>query len=180
VRCVSEPVLDRCDRLIRRYRLHGNKMVGPVGVQGLLEAYGGAYRYGELPEGVQGFLMRWDNKGTKFVLMLLDERLQEIEEAAQRRYVIAHEMAHKLLGHAGVDLELMRTRGGGWALQTAFGEWVEGVQERECDYVAAYLLVPLRALREMEGMEDWYVASALDVPVEMVRLRWEIWTRWDR
>ena len=79
---------------------------------------------------------------------------------------------------------LMRMRrGGGWALQGTFAKWVEGVQERQCDYVAAYLLMPLEALQEMEGiegMEAGYVARVLEVPEEMVRLRWEIWRKLDR
>ena len=171
---LSERALDRCDRLIKRYRLHGGKMVGPVSVDRLLEAYGGAYGYGEMPDGVEGFLMRWDGKGGQFVVMMLHDRLHEIEESAQRRYVIAHEMAHKIMGHIGVDLELRKTKGGGWALQTAFGDWIEGRQERECDYVAAYLLVPLGAIKEMAGMEAGYVARMLDVPEELVGMRWEI------
>ncbi len=60
-------------------------------------------------------------------------------------------------------------------MQSTFAELVERVQDRQCDYAAAYLLVPLRALGEMEGMEVGYVARVLDVPEEMVRLRWEIW-----
>lgn len=46
--------------------------------------------------------------------------------------------------------------------------------------MAAYLLVPLQSLREMEGMEVGYVARVLDVPAEMVRLRWEVWKKRDR
>ncbi|MGA7730655.1 MAG: hypothetical protein WCD37_05220 [Chloroflexia bacterium] len=42
------------------------------------------------------------------------------------------------------------------------------------------MLVPLRALQEMEGMEAGYVARVLDVPEKMVRLRWEIWRKFDR
>jgi Zn-dependent peptidase ImmA (M78 family) len=133
-----------------------------------------------LPRGVDSFLMRWRWAGREFVVMMLDERLREIEQSARRRYVVAHELAHLICGHQGSEWVLRRVRGEQWAVQLGFGEWLDGKQERESDVVAAYLLVPMRALREMEGMESGYMARMLDVPERVVELRWEIWSKRSR
>jgi hypothetical protein len=180
VRAIDERVLDRCDEVVRRARLHGGGIVEPVSAEALLEVFGERYLYEALPRGVEGALLRWPGR-PPYVVMLLEERLRELEQSARRRYVIAHEMAHLLLGHAGSEVVLKRMRrSGGWALQGTFAEWTEGVQERECDFVAAYLLVSSDALHEMEGLEAGYMARILDVPEELVRLRWEIWSKWQR
>ncbi len=47
-------------------------------------------------------------------------------------------------------------------------------EERNCKYLTSYLLIPKRALEELEGMEAWYIARRLDVPDFLVPLRWEI------
>ena len=65
-------------------------------------------------------------------------------------------------------------------LPGTFDLWMDRNQERQCEYVAAYLLVPARALREMKGMEASYAARVLDVPEHLVGLRWEIWRKWGR
>jgi hypothetical protein len=61
-----------------------------------------------------------------------------------------------------------------------FALYVEGVQERECELVAACLLVPLAALVEHVGCEASYIGRVLDVPGHLVELRWAICRRYER
>lgn len=176
---VDMGLLDRLDRLIRRYRLHEGDRRQPVNLERVLEGFVDGY-WG-LPGEVQAVTARWKGRrsgtsGRRFTRIAFDWGLKEPEESARKRHAGAHELAHVIGRHRG-DLFVM------WRPErepAGFEKHMGRVQERQCEYIAAYLLVPLGSLKEMEHEEGGYVARVLDVPEHLVRLRWEIWQRFGR
>lgn len=110
----------------------------------------------------------------EFVGITYNTTLRELEASAIRRHARAHEYGHVLCDHKGdlfVRWRAQREPGG-------FDRWLDRVQERQCEHVAAYLLVPLKALEGMAGLQKSHIARVLDVPEHLVELRWEIWRKW--
>lgn len=145
-----------------------------MAIETLTEAYSAGYAL--LPTNIQAVTMRWQAQGARFERILYDASLRKLSLSAQRRHVAAHELAHIICSHAG-DLLVMWRRG---QAPTRFDLHLDDCQERQCDHVAAYLLVPLGALHALAGEEPGYIARVLDVPVELVNLRWEIYRKFRR
>lgn len=92
-------------------------------------------------------------------MILVDDRL----DARETRCVVAHELAHAVLGH-------------GWSPDFGDVQWLANRQERHADHWAARRLVPLDALAEALALyagDDEAVALALDVTVDVVADRCE-------
>jgi hypothetical protein len=173
-RVLDRGLLNRLDNLIEKYRLHGGGILHPVNMEHVLEAFTVEYR--QMPPAVHAMTVRWVNYEREFVGITYNVGLKEPEQSALKRHVSAHEYGHVACSHRG-DLFVM------WRSQKEpgrFDHWLDRVQERQCELVAAYLLVPLKALKEMEGMERGYVARVLDVPEHLVEMRWDIWKKWGR
>ncbi|MFL5735362.1 MAG: ImmA/IrrE family metallo-endopeptidase [Chloroflexia bacterium] len=167
---VSAEVLDRLDRLIEKHRLHASG-AEPVDLSPLLDAF--KIRYLDLPPDVEAALVRWRAHGKTFTRLLYQPDLREPAQSARKRYAGAHELAHAICDHRG-DLYVMWRAG---EPPGDFDSHLDRCRERECDRVAAYLLVPMPALRELANMDVEYIAAVLDVPAHLIPLRWEVWQR---
>jgi IrrE N-terminal-like domain len=170
---VSVEVLDRLDRLIEKHNLHASG-AEPVDLSPLLEAFKIGYR--DLPPGVEAALVRWRAHGRTFSYIVYHPDLKEPSHTARKRYAGAHELAHAICEHRG-DLYMLWRAG---ERPGDFSRHLDRCRELECDRVAAYLLVPIGALREMVNMDVQYISGLFDVPAHLVGLRWEVWRRWGR
>jgi hypothetical protein len=170
---VGVEVLDRLDRLIKKHKLHG-RGAEPVDLSPLLEEF--KTTYSDLPPDVEAALVRWRAHGHTFTRLLYHPDLRDPGHTARRRYAGAHELAHAICEHRG-DLYMI-WRAGDHPNDADL--YIDRCQEQECDRVAAYLLIPMEALREMAGMDANYIAGVLDVPAHLVPLRWELWRKWGR
>ncbi|MBM3167367.1 MAG: ImmA/IrrE family metallo-endopeptidase [Chloroflexi bacterium] len=77
----------------------------------------------------------------------------------ERRYLIAHALAHHLM-HCGNQL--------------SFRDWQTSTrrrQEKEADCFAAHILMPENELDKVANMPQWEIAQAFGVPEELVRQR---------
>jgi hypothetical protein len=174
---VAVGVLDRLDRLIDRYALHKRGGSEPVSLVPLMEAFSAGYR--SLPDEVEAVVVRWRYEGQKFVRVAYHHELREHTETARKRHAEAHEYAHIVCRHRG-DMFVMWKAGEDEEEVDPFERHISRCQEGECDLVAAYLLVPLVAIWEHQGMEAGYIARVLDVPANLVELRYAIWRRHGR
>jgi len=77
----------------------------------------------------------------------------------ERRYLIAHALAHHLL-HTGNQLSFHQHRIAS-----------PSKQEREADECAAHILMPEEELTKMSDMSPWELAEYFDVPEELVKRR---------
>jgi putative CRISPR-associated protein (TIGR02620 family) len=129
-----------------------------------------------MPDTVEAVLVRWKKYGKRFTQITFNDVLREPAYSARLRQAGAHEFGHVVCSHRG-DLFVM------WRAGTdidRFARHLDECQERQCDYVAAYLLVPLQTLRDLKNMEASYIARQLDVPEHLVKLRFEIWKKHHR
>jgi Zn-dependent peptidase ImmA (M78 family) len=174
-RTLSGRLLDSLDELICHYGLHVGAVDLPVSVASLLEAVSSGYC--AFPEKLQAVTMRWnaEDDGALLTDIAYNVNLREFEASAQRRYVEAHEFAHLFCKHRGNFFVLWRRRE-----IEPFAAFLDDQQERQCDSVASYILVRLAALREFRSMSSHEIALMLDVPVELVELRWSIWRKYGR
>jgi len=166
-------LLNRLDRLIARHNLHGGA-VTPVDLGRVVEAFTVGYR--PFPPAVAALTMQWKSGDLEFARIAYNTSLREPSQAARKRHADAHEYAHIVCKHRG-DLFVMWRAGD---TPGAFAEYVDRCQEQQCERVAAYLLVPVSALRELAGMDTEYIAQVLEVPEHLVKLRWQIWRKFGR
>lgn len=171
---VDRDLLNWLDRLIIKYELPSGDPPEPVNLDGMLEAF--FVGYDSMPREIEAVTARWKGPGRHFINMMYDLSLKEPSQSAQKRYAGAHEFGHILCRHKG-DMFVLRRPG---SRPGAFDRFLDKKQERESDYVAAYLLVPMKALEELAGQEPWYIARVLDVPEKLVGLRQEIWEKWKK
>lgn len=80
-------------------------------------------------------------------------------EGAERRYLIAHPLAHHLM-HAGNQLSFYHQQ---------FG--VLGQEERDADICAAHILIPEEELEKLGYVDVWEIAEYFDVPEELAERR---------
>jgi hypothetical protein len=168
---MDEQLLARLDRIIKKHHLHTSY---PVDLDSVLEAY--HVEFHPLPEAIDGVAIRWRKYGRQFGQITLNPQLKEPENSARLREAQTHEYTHLYCKHSG-DLFILWRPG---SQMERFTRYLNEYQERQCRYVSAYLLVPIQALRDMAGMEPWYIARHLDVPEELVHLRWEIYQKYGR
>jgi len=125
------------------HRRHPGLSRPPVDVEKLAEA-----------EGLEW--MHWPFKGS--VVEAKHGRyigLAEGVEGAERRYLIAHPLAHHLM-HAGNQLSFYGQQMG-----------VRGREERDADICAAHILIPEEELERLGYMEVWEIAEHFNVPYEL-------------
>src|SRR5689334_3755490 len=164
----------RAERLIRKHKLHACQGSEPVLLERLVDPFGICAL--PLDYGIMGFTYRWRRYGRWFVRIAYDIALDEPERSAERRHVIAHELCHIICGHRGQMWIL-------WDPDTPAGRFhyhFNRYQERECDLLASFLLIPLRCLQEADGEDPEYLAGLLDVPEKLVWLRRELFLKWGR
>lgn len=170
---VLEKFLDEADKRIRRHKLH-QRVGEPKPVDSLLEAYRVACE--DLEYGIQAITVRWRRYRQQFIHITYHAGLDDPSVSALRRKVLAHELGHVICQHRG-DMWIL------WSEDTpagAFHHELNRVQERECNSLASYLLISLADLESLRCMEPWYIARRLDVPEDLVALRWEIWHKFSR
>ena len=170
---LNATLLDRLDALAHSYELHCGPVDEPVNIWPALEKFTTAYL--ALPDPVRAMTLRWQRAGHRYVDITYNTGLREPERSAEKRYAAAHEFAHIFCRHRG-DLFIMGRR----HESSSFERFVDDIQERQCEYVAAYLLVPMAALYAMRGQSTADIAVVLDVPVHLVEVRWAIWRRLSR
>jgi hypothetical protein len=171
---VTSSLLDRLDGLIRKYELHDSGLAAPVSIDRLLEDYDASYK--ALPYYVDAVTFRWRRQGEELVAFTYNERLLELSQSARKRHAQAHEFAHEFCKHRG-NVFIM------WGAGTecvGLEGYINNKQEHQCECIAAYLLVPMRAFRELRDCEAEQVARLLDVPARLVELRWAIWLKFGR
>jgi hypothetical protein len=173
---VDARLLIKLDRLISRYKLHEADVYEPVDLGPLLESFNSLWQ--PLPHGVQAYTARWAGRRRRHVEMVYSHRLRAPDSTAEKRHAQAHELAHILCDHSG-DVFVMRPPTGDRE-QGRFDKWVNSRQENQCEAVAAYLLVRWQALLVMREQTNSYIATTIDVPVELVDLRWAIWRKFGR
>lgn len=173
-RAVDLKLLNQLDVVIAEHELHASDPLTPVSLARALEAYTTGFRH--LPPKVQALTLRWECGGEEIVDISYDVALREPAASASKRHADGHEFAHVACDHVGSDFVMYR-RGRG---RSSFERHIEKCEERQCDYVAAYLLVPLGALRILRDHGEEYIAALLDVPPKLVKLRHEIWQKFAR
>lgn len=160
-------LLTKLDLLIAERELHCGEELSPVCVEPLLEEAIIYYQW--LPAPVLGISVQWDgDAGVTF-----NRELLEPERSDDRRHAYAHEFGHIFLKHRGYFIVWRAEEGEMLTLD----RFVRNKQERECNVVAAYLLVRRAALKALQDMDASYVAATLDVPESLVQMRWDIWQR---
>jgi Zn-dependent peptidase ImmA (M78 family) len=184
----GKKILKALDRTIAKYSLHsGANLLQPVNLERMLEAFW--VEFEQMQWRVQALMMRkprgrWNRE---YVAITLNAELKEDWASHRRRHAKAHEYGHVIADHKGSifvmkAMERMESREGeddeeepDLDLEVgSFDGWIETLQEKESEEVAAYLLVPGRVLRETPGMERWYIARMLDVPEHLVKIRGEM------
>lgn len=145
----------------------------PVCIEWLLEDFW--VGYSRLPKGVYALTYWWRTELARasqdFVRVTMDRSLRADRQSALRRTTAAHELCHIALDHEGFYFGMYQA---GFPIPPYLPRGSQ-IEEREAEYGAAYLLVPLSALTEMAGETDRRIAGALDVPMELVGRRVEIW-----
>lgn len=145
------------------------------------------YGYRKLPHPILAYMHRQCTAGREWVHIGIDERLTSLSLESVLRTYQAHELGHVILEHeAGFVVSPSssqaggrRSRLGGGALPTNSSR-EQLREERDCKYLAAYLLIPRRALEELEDMDPWYISRRLGVLQSLVPLRFEIIQRKNR
>jgi hypothetical protein len=171
---IRAAVLDELDVLITAHRLHDHPL-HPVPIDRAIEKY--PIRYvAQLPGNLMALIVRWKRGEQDHVGIMFNAILQNPDQSARRRHAAAHELAHDLCDHKGSLLYMQGTSEDLSRCGSVLGQR----QEQECEYVAAYLLVPMLALFEAEGETIESAAASLDVPPHLVALRLNIWHRHTR
>lgn len=132
--------------------------------------------YGVAPPTVLAVTQRWQRGRERFTDVGFNNKLREPEWTAHNRHAIVHEWAHIFCRHRG-DFFIMWRRGAG---PDPFEQFINDIQERQCEYIAAYMLVKRKALLELRDASNAEIAAIVDVPEHLVSLRWYIWFRHQR
>ena len=127
-------------------------------------------------DGVLAVTQRWQRGRKRFTDVSFSGLLSEPEWTAERRRAVVHEWSHIYCRHRG-DLFILWKEG---FHATPIECFANDIQERECEYISAYILVRLAALRGMRGESSEYIARQIDVPSHLVELRWWILGRFGR
>lgn len=167
-------LLKRLTKLITRYDLHSGDPIEPVNPFDLVENY--QVDYQSLPEHVLGISVQVMEGRRAHAAITLNAELQADTESRYRRYACTHEFAHIFCRDQG-DLFVM-WRGG--VEGKGFDRYVKTLQEAQCDRVSAFILVRMEALRNLAFEETNYIARLIDVPPQLVELRWGIWRKYGR
>jgi uncharacterized protein DUF955 len=173
---VDVKLLNRLDRLIARHKLHAGDPCQPVYVETLLDREPVTTYFGALSRKVQAYTTRWQRGVEKFTDITLSIKLREPSKTAIRRHAFAHEYAHVICKHQGDYFIMWEAQRGVDAMECLLHD----TQEKQCEYVAAYLLVPRLSLFQLANEDAWYIARVLDVPLHLVELRWEVYRKFGR
>lgn len=163
------------DRVISRQQLHLGDPRDPVIPSVLLKDV--SWYYGLTARHMLAVTQRWKAVGRRFIDVALNVALDEPEWTAERRHAVVHEWAHIFCKHRGDMFILWQKEG---SIVDDFDWFINNAQERQCEYVSAYILVRDAALKAMHGETNAYIAQQIDVPVHLVELRWWIRGRFGR
>lgn len=129
------------------HRRHPGLSRPPVDIDAIAEA-----------EGLEWF--EWPFEGSVVEMKHLRYiGLADWTESIQRRYLLAHPLAHHLM-HAGNQLSSFYQQVG-----------VCGKVERQADICAAHILIPEDELKKVEYMAVWEIAEHFAVPEELAQRR---------
>lgn len=164
--------LNQADRIIKKWGLHEGPP--PVDVSPLFDCFTAQWMFDSLETGYMGFMTRRKGKFRHYIRMGLSVDLREPEQTARKRDTQGHEISHAVLMHRG-DLHLWRA---GYLSSNI--EHMEKCKERACKVLTSYFLIPRPYLEANKSEEPWKLAVELDVPEDLVGLRWEIWGKFGR
>jgi hypothetical protein len=167
-------LLNRLDRQIKRKSLHGGDYLDPVYTPPLIEDL--TWWYGLVGEGKLAVTQRWRKGREEFTDIGFARLLREPEMTAQHRRAIVHEWSHIFCRHRGDFFILWRDGTG----PDPFGRFIDDLQERQAEYIAAYMLIKRRALMALRDTSCADIAGFLDVPPHLVQLRWHVWGKYHR
>lgn len=171
---VNLGLLNRLDREIAKKKLHQGDTLDPIYVFPLIQDLD--WWYGLQADKARAVTQRWKQGRERFTDIGFDLALKEPELSAEHRRAIVHEWAHVFCKHRG-DFFILWEDGEG---PEGFDRFVDDIQERQCDYVSAYILIKRSALIELKDRPGEEIARILDVPEHLVELRWYIWRKHGR
>lgn len=160
-------------RKIAKDQLHIGDPLEPVAPLALLKDV--TWYYGLTGANTLAVTQRWKTAGKSYTDVAFNGILVEPEWTAAYRHAVVHEWAHLFCKHRG-DLFILWQRERDAAVHD-FDCFINDYQERQCEYVAAFVLVRAEALKMLHGETNSYVARVLDVPVHLVELRWWLLSR---
>lgn len=160
--------------MIAKYKLHLGDCWEPIYILALFEVF--AFGYQQLGRRLEAQTLRWRDHHRHYIGFLVHSELKRVSKSARRRYVLAHELAHALCKHEGAYFYLWKADG----KHTSGCQHDDSPEERQCDLVAAYLLIRLDALLQLAEEGDEFTARVLDIPEFLVPLRWEIYKQLGR
>jgi len=142
------------DAAIAQYHLHSTD--SPVNLQSLLNELNINLKYSPISLGIHGYSF-WDSDLDPQMTINIRERRH------QQRSTEAHELIHIVKHAPGHE-------------RYSFDGQPDDLKEAEADYGAAYLLVPLRVLKERvrAGLTFEQIAGELEVTKSLVYKRYEI------
>lgn len=154
------------------HSLHGDPWM-PVSVEPLLDEVT-SYYYTWMRPNFKAWLLRYRENGEYHVDMALNEKLRELAHSADRREAVTHEWTHESLKHRGSTFIYL------WRepKKVSFDRYVDNLQERQCLYVSAFLLIQTQVLMEGRGWSDSDIARRIDVPKHLFPYRWYIWRKY--
>jgi hypothetical protein len=167
-------LLNRLDRQIKIKSLHEGDYLEPVYAKPLIEDLN--WWYGLLANNALAVTQRWGRLRDAYVDIGMARVLREPDMTAYHRWVIVHEWSHVFCAHDG-DYFVMWRNGQG---PDPFGRFLNNHQERQAEYIAAYMLIKRRALMMLRDSPNQEIAGILDVPTHLVQLRWYVWGRFGR
>jgi Zn-dependent peptidase ImmA (M78 family) len=148
VSTLSDDLLDTIDFLINKHRLHTRT---PVDLSPILERFE-IHKYNFTPITLGFALVR-----PKQIYLGINQNI----DLSWQRMAQAHEAAH-IIANQPHPLFVCKTN-----------DWSKDHDEREAQLIAAYLLVPQRAIEENYKVGAApQLARALKVPPDLVDLRW--------
>jgi uncharacterized protein DUF955 len=156
---------------IKKAKLHQGDPLEPVDISPLLQDL--TYYFGRIPDATDAYLARFTIGRRRHKDIALHERLYEIDQAARRRYALVHEWAHAFLKHKGDFFPL-----GCLGIQpTPFDLYLDEIQEQQCVYSAAFVLIPPEVFLICRGMTEEEVALKLVIPTDLIAKRLELLKR---
>jgi hypothetical protein len=129
---------------------------------------------------VVAYTVAWQpiTRRRRLVAVGYTRELHEPTESARLRHALAHEFGHVFERHDGDIFYLYRD---GYDYRCwGLDECVMSFQDRQCEAIAAFVLIPAEALKEYGPEGSEYLARMMDVPPHLVELRWQIWGRFHK
>lgn len=166
--------INSLNRIIAREGLHRGDPRDPVIPSSLLRDV--SWYYGLVGRDMLAVTQRWRRGRSRYTDVAFNGLLGEPEWSAENRRAVVHEWAHIFCKHRG-DMFILWQEGRDVDPLDCF---LDNYQERQCEYIAAYMLVRHDALLAMHGEASGYIARQIDVPVHLIELRWWVLSKFGK